>query len=238
MMKILSTLFTIIAVAIVAVFGYMAWERSHVVPISEQSNIHINSSPSPTPMPSPSASVVPSSTPAVSFNEVKPITQVAHVVLKTSKGDIAVDLDGTQAPLAVGNFVYLAGQHFYDGVTFHRVIPNFMIQAGDPLSKDPTMRVRHGTGGPGYTFKTELPSTPFVRGSLGVARTQQLDTNGSQFFITTGEDVSFLNGQYTNFGTVTSGMDVADAIVNAERDANDNPLQPISILSVTIDEPK
>src|SRR3989344_1451827 len=237
-MKLSSTLFTIIAVAIVAGFGYMAWQRSRVPAISEQLNINLNSSPSPTSMPSPSASVVPSSALAVSFNEVKPINQVVHVVLKTSQGDIALDLDGTQTPLAVGNFVYLARQHFYDGVTFHRVIPNFMIQAGDPLSKDPGLRARHGTGGPGYTFTTELPSTPFVRGSLGVARTQQLDTNGSQFFITTGEDVSFLNGQYTNFGTVTSGMDVADAIVSVERDANDNPLQPISILSIIVEEPK
>jgi len=142
-MKLSSTLFTIIAVAIVAGFGYMAWQRSRVPAISEQLNINLNSSPSPTSMPSPSASVVPSSALAVSFNEVKPINQVVHVVLKTSQGDIALDLDGTQTPLAVGNFVYLARQHFYDGVTFHRVIPNFMIQAGDPLSKDPGMRARH-----------------------------------------------------------------------------------------------
>lgn len=237
-MKLTSSLFPIVAVGIVAAFGYTAWQRSRVVPINEQANIHINSSPSLTPMPSPSASTVPSSMPAVSFSQVKPISSVVHVVLKTSQGDIAIDLDGTKAPLAVGNFVYLAGQHFYDGVTFHRVIPGFMIQAGDPLSRDPAQRARHGTGGPGYTFKTELPERPFVRGSLGVARTQQLDTNGSQFFITTGEDVSFLNGQYTNFGTVTSGMDVADAIVSAQRDANDNPLQPISILSTVVEEPK
>ncbi len=228
-MKIASILFTLFAVIVVGFVGYKVWQRGQQAPVLEtdqgtQQDVldSINSSPTPSPMSDNSSQIV-------------PITHTVHVVLKTSKGDMTMDLDGARAPLAVGNFVTLAKAHFYDGVSFHRVIPNFMIQTGDPLSKDPAKRAQHGTGGPGYTFKTELPDAPFVRGAVGMARTAQLDTNGSQFFIMVA-DMHSLDGQYTNFGTVTAGLDVADAIVSVPRDDNDNPLEPITITSVTVSE--
>jgi peptidylprolyl isomerase len=185
----------------------------------------INSSSLPTPM---------ASTPAVSFSDVKPISTVVHVTLKTSKGDISLDLDGTKAPVAVGNFVYLANQHFYDEVTFHRVIPGFMIQSGDPLSKDPNKREQHGTGGPGYQFPNEDNDLHFVRGAIGMANSGR-DTNGSQFFIMVADTPS-LDGGYTNFGKVTAGMDVADAIAGVPRDSRDNPLDPVTINSITVQQ--
>lgn len=173
--------------------------------------------------------------PAVSLSEVKPISTTIKVTLKTSKGDIQADLDGASAPLTVGNFAYLSKQHFYDGVTFHRVIPKFMIQAGDPLSKDPAQRLSHGTGGPGYQFKNEANTRKFVRGALGMANSGP-NTNGSQFFIVTGDAFPDLDGGYTNFGTVTAGMDVADTISNVPRDGRDNPLEPVVIQQVIVNE--
>jgi peptidylprolyl isomerase len=220
------------ALVILAVLGYGLWRfGSHEASVtaslapspSTSVAADINSSPSLTPM---------SSISPVSFSDVKPINTVVHVTLKTSKGDIALDLDGTTAPVAVGNFVYLANQHYYDGVTFHRVIPSFMIQSGDPLSKDPNKREQHGTGGPGYQFPNETNDLKFVRGAIGMANAGR-DTNGSQFFIMVA-DVPSLNGDYTNFGKVTSGMDVADAIVKVPRDSRDNPLDPVTINSITV----
>ena len=192
-----------------------------------------------TPVPSIAADINSSSTPMastapVSFSDVKPIKTVVHVTLKTSKGDIALDLDGTKAPVAVGNFVYLANQHFYDGVIFHRVIPGFMIQAGDPLSKDPANSDRVGSGGPGYQFPNENNDLSFVRGAIGMANAGR-DTNGSQFFIMV-KDVPTLDGDYTNFGKVTAGMDVADAISKVPRDSRDNPLDPVTINSITVQQ--
>lgn len=197
-------------------------------------------------MPAPTSSLIPSSTPMspdvpssspVSLSDVKPIASVVQVTLKTSKGDITLNLNGAKAPMAVGNFVYLANQHFYDGVTFHRVIPDFMIQAGDPLSKNPALREQHGTGDPGYEFKNEPNDLKFVRGSLGMANSGP-DTNGSQFFIVTGQAFPDLDGGYTNFGTVVSGMDVVDAISKVERDSRDNPLEAVTIQQVIVSETK
>jgi peptidyl-prolyl cis-trans isomerase B (cyclophilin B) len=182
--------------------------------------------------PTPEPSDLSSNTTPVPFT---PINTTVHVTFVTSKGNIEADLDGAKAPLAVGNFVYLAKQGFYTGIAFHRVIPDFMVQAGDPLSKDQANRAMMGTGGAGYTFKTEINDRKFVRGSLGVARTQVIDTNGSQFFICVGDkDLSFLDGQYTNFGTVTAGQDVAEAIAHVQKDDNNNPLDPIVISEVKV----
>lgn len=228
-MKTASILLTVVAVLIVGVVAYVGWQRSRSAPATTDPYAYSQQTPLATINP------LPTSTPmSDQSSQITPLSKTVHVVLKTSKGDMAMDLDGTRAPLAVGNFVKLAKAHFYDGVSFHRVIPNFMIQTGDPLSKDPAKRAQHGTGGPGYTFKTELPDAPFVRGAVGMARTAQLDTNGSQFFIMVA-DVHSLDGQYTNFGTVTSGMDVADAIVASQRDGNDNPLQPVVISEIVVE---
>ncbi|MDP3997526.1 MAG: peptidylprolyl isomerase [Candidatus Andersenbacteria bacterium] len=163
-----------------------------------------------------------------------PVNEIVTATIKTSMGDITLKLDGTKAPLAVGNFVALAKKGFYDGTSFHRVIPDFMIQGGDPLSKDSAARAQQGTGGPGYQFPNEDNDRKFVRGAIGMANSGR-DTNGSQFFIMVA-DMPQLDGGYTNFGEVTSGMDVADKISLVERDAWDNPLQPVTIQQVIVGE--
>lgn len=137
-----------------------------------------------------------------------------------------------KAPGHVKNFIDLAKKGFYDGTKFHRVIPGFMIQGGDPNSKSEN-RSNHGTGGPGYTIKAEFNDMPHKRGVLSMARTQDPNSAGSQFFIVV-KDSPFLDRQYTAFGQVLAGMDVADQIVNAPRDARDNPLAPIVISKVTL----
>ncbi|MEX1997289.1 MAG: peptidylprolyl isomerase [Candidatus Andersenbacteria bacterium] len=162
-----------------------------------------------------------------------PLPATVEVTLTTNKGDIAVTLHGEDAPLTVGNFVKLAQEDFYDGTTFHRVIPDFMVQGGDPLSRDAALRVQHGTGGPGYTFPDEINDRKLVRGSLAMANAGP-STNGSQFFIVTAEATPHLDGLHTNFGTVTAGMEVVDAIVQVERDDANNPLEPVVITDIVV----
>jgi peptidyl-prolyl cis-trans isomerase B (cyclophilin B) len=148
-----------------------------------------------------------------------------RAVIETKFGNITLKFLPEAAPNHVENFIKLAKEGFYDGTTFHRVIPVFMIQGGDPNSKSPNRRM-HGTGGPGYTLKAEFNKTPHKRGTLSMARSSDPDSAGSQFFICVA-DARFLDGQYTAFGEVESGMEAADKIVNAKRDAMDNPLEPI-----------
>jgi cyclophilin family peptidyl-prolyl cis-trans isomerase len=140
--------------------------------------------------------------------------------LHTSEGSIELELFPDDAPKTVENFVKLARDGFYDGVTFHRVIPDFMIQGGDPTGT--------GSGGPGYTFEDEINEHRVVRGALAMANAGP-DTNGSQFFIVTTEAAPWLDGKHTVFGRVTSGMDVVDRISDVERDANDRPRTPVTI---------
>jgi len=144
-----------------------------------------------------------------------------------SWGDIHLRLFSDVAPNHVQNMLKLAKDKFYDGTTFHRVIPNFMIQGGDPNSKEQD-RSRHGMGGPGYRVNAEFSSKPHKRGTLSMARSQDPNSAGSQFFICVA-DSSFLDGQYTVFGEVVSGMETVDRIVNAKRDGNDNPTDRIEM---------
>ena len=148
-------------------------------------------------------------------------------VIHTDFGDIVLEFLPEVAPNHVDNFSSLAKQGFYDGTTFHRVIPGFMIQGGDPNSKDPD-RSRHGTGGPGYSMKAEFNSTPHQRGIVSMARSRHPDSAGSQFFICVA-DVPHLNGQYTAFGKVVKGMEVVDKIAAQKRDARDNPLETVKM---------
>ena len=136
-----------------------------------------------------------------------------RAVLKTSQGDVTLDLYPKVAPAAVNNFVFLALNHFYDGTRFHRVIDGFMAQGGDPLSADPAQQARWGTGGPGYQFSAELVSgVRFDKaGVLGMARSQSLSSQGSQFFITVAP-ADFLSGNYTVFGQVIAGQDVLNRL--------------------------
>lgn len=148
-----------------------------------------------------------------------------------SWGDIVLKFYPDVAPNHAKNFCKLAAENFYDGTTFHRVIPGFMIQGGDPNSKNAD-RSNHGMGGPGYHIKAEFNNKPHKRGVLSMARAQDPDSAGSQFFICVAA-ASFLDGQYTAFGEVVSGMEIADRVVNAKRDGRDNPLERIE-MTVTI----
>lgn len=152
-------------------------------------------------------------------------------VIETNFGNIVIQLFPDVAPGHVENFVKLAQDGFYDGSTFHRVIPGFMIQGGDPNSKDED-RSNDGQGGPGFTINAEFSDVPHKRGILSMARAQDPNSAGSQFFIVV-KDSNFLDGQYTVFGEVIEGMDVADKIVNVKRDGNDNPLEKVT-MKVTI----
>ncbi len=146
-------------------------------------------------------------------------------------GEVTVRFYPDVAPNHVNNFCKLAQEKFYDGTTFHRVIPGFMIQGGDPNSKS-SDRSTHGMGGPGYRLNAEFNEKLHKRGVVSMARAQDPNSAGSQFFICVA-DASFLDGQYTAFGEVESGMEVVDRVVGAKRDANDNPLDRIE-MQVTI----
>ena len=148
-------------------------------------------------------------------------------VIETKFGKIEVQFFKDKAPGHVKNFKDLAKKGFYDGTIFHRVIPGFMIQGGDPNTKSDD-RSNHGMGGPGYSIKAEFNDTPHKRGILSMARSQDPDSAGSQFFVVV-KDAAFLDGQYTAFGKVLSGMTVADQIVNAPRDGRDNPNERIEM---------
>jgi peptidyl-prolyl cis-trans isomerase B (cyclophilin B) len=154
--------------------------------------------------------------------EIKKMSET-RAIIETSLGNIELKFFPDVAPNHVSNFVELAKKRFYDGTTFHRVIPKFMIQGGDPNSKKPD-RSKHGMGGPGHTIKAEFNDKPHKRGTLSMARAADPDSAGSQFFICVA-DSYFLDKQYTVFGEVTSGMDVVDKIVSQKRDKNDNPLE-------------
>ncbi len=144
-------------------------------------------------------------------------------VIETSLGNIEFELQ---------NFKDLASSDFYNGTIFHRVIPGFMVQGGDPNTKSDD-RSSHGMGGPGHTIKAEFNDEPHVRGIVSMARSQDPDSAGSQFFVVV-KDSDFLDGQYTAFGRVISGMDVADKIVDSPRDDRDNPIDRIE-MKVTIE---
>ena len=148
-------------------------------------------------------------------------------VIETKFGKIEMEFFADKAPGHVKNFKDLAKKGFYDGTIFHRVIPGFMIQGGDPNTKSDD-RSTHGMGGPGYSIKAEFNDTPHKRGILSMARSQDPNSAGSQFFIVVKKS-SFLDGKYTAFGKVLSGMAVADQIVNAPRDRKDNPDERIEM---------
>jgi peptidyl-prolyl cis-trans isomerase B (cyclophilin B) len=145
---------------------------------------------------------------------------MSEAVMKTTEGDITLELFDEDAPKTVSNFKQLAGQGFYDGLIFHRVIPDFMIQGGCPEGT--------GTGGPGYTFEDEINDHKIVRGALAMANAGP-NTNGSQFFIVTTDAAPWLDGKHTVFGKVTSGMDVVDQLEALPTDGRDRPKEPAVI---------
>jgi len=156
-------------------------------------------------------------------------------IIHTKFGDMHLSFYPEVAPNHVSNFITLAESGFYNGTTFHRVIPGFMIQGGDPNSKSANKSM-HGSGGPGYQLKAEFNSYPHRRGILSMARSQHPDSAGSQFFICVA-DATFLDKKYTVFGKVDKGMSVADTIVSQKRDKRDNPVGRVD-MTVTIIKPE
>tara|TARA_B100001142_G_scaffold288474_1_gene304665 strand:- start:2897 stop:3499 length:603 start_codon:yes stop_codon:yes gene_type:complete len=157
-------------------------------------------------------------------------------VIETKFGNIELRFFPDDAPKHVDNFLTLAGSGFYDGTIFHRVIPGFMIQGGDPLTKG-TDKSLYGTGGPDYEIPSEFNKRPHKRGVLSMARSQDPNSAGSQFFIVV-KDSNFLDGQYTVFGEVTEGIEIVDKIVSQKRDSKDNPLERIQINIRLIEQAK
>jgi peptidyl-prolyl cis-trans isomerase B (cyclophilin B) len=153
---------------------------------------------------------------------------VSTATMKTSEGDIVLELFDEDAPKTVSNFKQLATQGFYDGLIFHRVIADFMIQGGCPQGT--------GTGGPGYTFEDEINRHKVVKGALAMANAGP-NTNGSQFFIVTTEEAPWLDGKHTVFGEVRGGMDVVDRIGTTETDGRDRPVEPIGIETIELEQP-
>jgi peptidyl-prolyl cis-trans isomerase B (cyclophilin B) len=164
---------------------------------------------------------------AASPQEIRKMSTTT-AVLETKFGNITLKFFPDVAPGHVKNFIDLSKKGVYDNTVFHRVIPGFMIQGGDPTSKDPAKRRAYGMGGPGYTIPAEFSDRPHKRGTLSMARTADPNSAGSQFFICVA-DAAFLNKQYTVFGEVVSGMEVVDKIVSQPRDANDNPNERIEM---------
>lgn len=169
------------------------------------------------------------------MNEVTTHTRATISVTTKGEalGEMVLQFFPEIAPGHVSNFIKLAKEKFYDGTTFHRVIPGFMIQGGDPNSKT-LDRASHGMGGPGYTIKAEFNSRPHTRGTVSMARSNDPDSAGSQFFICVA-DSNFLDWKYTVFGEVISGLEVADKIVSVKKDGRDNPLERVE-LTVTLTE--
>ncbi len=158
---------------------------------------------------------------------------MSNIIINTNFGKITFKSFPELAPETVRNFEKLAKDGFYDGTLFHRVIPGFMIQGGDPNTKGGE-KSTWGTGSPGYSIKAEFSSRSHLRGIVSMARSQDPDSAGSQFFIVTA-DSTFLDRQYTVFGEVTEGMDIADKIVKLQRDSNDCPLEEAKMLQVIVD---
>jgi cyclophilin family peptidyl-prolyl cis-trans isomerase len=150
---------------------------------------------------------------------------VSQATLHTNKGAIVLELFDDDAPKTVANFKKLAEDGFYDGIIFHRAIPDFMIQGGDPTGT--------GSGGPGYTFEDEFNENKVERGALAMANAGP-NTNGSQFFVVTADACPWLDGKHTVFGRVTDGMDAVDAISAVDRDARDKPHQDVKIERVEL----
>ena len=153
------------------------------------------------------------------------VAAVSRAIIATSEGQIEIELFDDDAPKTVQNFMKLAADGYYDGLVFHRVIPDFMIQGGCPCGD--------GTGGPGYTFEDEFNDHPVARGYLAMANSGP-NTNGSQFFIVTADECAWLDGKHTVFGRITSGQDVADRISLVERDRRDRPLDAVVLESVLL----
>ncbi len=175
-----------------------------------------------------------STTPQGTMGTTSTNEKIMKATLHTNQGDITIEFMDADAPNTVANFVKLAKEGFYNGTKFHRVIDGFMIQGGDPLTKDDTMQARWGTGDPGYKFADEIhANNKNMTGTIAMANSGP-NTNGSQFFINVADN-NFLDTKHTVFGRVTAGMDVVTKIEKTETNAQDRPVQPIVINSVSLE---
>lgn len=222
-MKQLYVIGIIVAILLLILLGFN--KRNHppktdtgaAVPAAQEQPANASSSPTPTSMDNTASS-----------------SDTTTVTMTTSMGDITIEILTKTMPTTAGNFLTLARSGFYNGVKFHRVIPGFMIQGGDPLTKDDSQEARWGTGGPGYAIPDEFgPRYSNTRGTISMANAGP-NTGGSQFFINT-VDNTFLDGKHPVFGRVVSGMDVVDAISNVPNSGspNNRPLTPVTITSIT-----
>ena len=153
--------------------------------------------------------------------------------ITTQFGNIELEFYSDVAPKTVENFKKLAKNRFYDGLIFHRIVPGFVIQGGDPYTRDTSDRIRWGTGGPGWNIKAEFNKNKHSRGTISMARSQDPDSAGSQFFIVL-QDSFFLDGKYTVFGRVISGMDIVDKISSLKTDSTDAPVDPEQARMITV----
>lgn len=158
-----------------------------------------------------------------------------HVTLKTNMGDMTLELYQDKAPKTVANFIKLAKEGYYDGTKFHRVIHDFMIQGGDPQTKDDALMNKWGTGGPGYQFENENDKGNYTRGILAMANAGP-NTNGSQFFIVTAENVAWFNSGYSIFGKITDGVETLMKIDGVKTNGSDRPLSPVVVEKVVVSE--
>ena len=165
--------------------------------------------------------------------ETKPVNTAEVAIIKTSEGEMVLEFWPDVAPGHVENFKKLAKQGFYDGTCFHRVIKGFMIQGGDPNTKDDTKKAQWGQGGPGYTINAEFNKKPHVRGTLSMARTSDPNSAGSQFFICHA-DARFLDRQYTAFGKLIKGDDVLEKLATTATQPGDRPVKRMNLESVKI----
>ncbi|KKU80740.1 MAG: Peptidyl-prolyl cis-trans isomerase (Rotamase)-cyclophilin family [Parcubacteria group bacterium GW2011_GWA1_47_8] len=223
-MKTANIIFLVVAIAIL---GFVVWAGGSQKPEATSEPVTATTTPAET-----------------NLSETKNTNKesMTKATITTNQGIITLELFADQSPKTVENFVTLARKGFYDSTRFHRVIKGFMIQGGDPLSKDLSMKSRWGTGGPGYTIPDEFNSgdelykTGYKRGILAMARTQEPNSGGSQFFIMH-QDYPLLPPEYTIFGKVTSGLDVVDIIatIKTEGSPTDRPLEDMIIQKITIE---
>lgn len=173
---------------------------------------------------------------AARTSQVRQYTAVYDgAILETSKGDVEIDLHHRRAPMTVNNFIKLVKKDFYNGTRFHHVLPQTLVQAGDPLSKDIAKKRQWGTGGPGYSIKKEESKMQLDSGAVAMANGKQTDrSHGSQFFIFLKEDSSSLQGEYTVFASVRGGMSVLERIGNVPTDEQQTPTDPVLIEEVRL----
>lgn len=221
--NLVTALAVILILGVGAYFGYQAMQEEPAQTTTETLNYDANNTSTENTQvteqtPTPPASTTETEAPASTV-----------IAFETSQGNFKVTLDGKAAPKTVANFVKLANEGFYNGLIFHRVIEDFMIQGGDPAG--------NGTGGPGYQFEDEFNSNKAVRGAIAMANSGP-NTNGSQFFIITSEATPWLDGKHTVFGRVTAGMDVIDKIEGVETGPMDRPVKDVIMTKVSVEKPQ